>query len=75
MKKELLTEDELKQALRTAVEAAGGAKKWLRANKITGKDHILHMVSDGRAATLPDILRVLGYRPVTLFECVPESGK
>jgi hypothetical protein len=68
---ELFTADELTAQLREDVALAGGAKKWLRKNKVLGNDHLLHMVTDGRAATLDDFLRVLGFRKVVRYEPIP----
>lgn len=68
---ELFTGAELQAMLREDVAAAGGAKKWLRKHKVSGCDHILHMVANGDAATLDDILRVLGFTRVVRYEPVP----
>ncbi len=65
---ELFTEPQLEAMLREAVEAAGGAKKWCRKNKVFGHDYSLHMITDGRAATLRDVLPVLGFRAVVRYE-------
>lgn len=65
---DLLTERELEAILAAQVAEAGGAKKWLRKHKLTGFDHVLHMISNGDAATLDRVIQVLGYRPVRRFE-------
>lgn len=63
---ELLTAAELKVLLREAVADAGGAKAWLRKHKMI-ESHIHHMFTNGDAATLPNVLRELGYEPVTMY--------
>jgi len=64
----LLGAVELEAILRAEVQAAGGAKKWLRKKKVKGFEHILHMVADGRAATLDDMLTVLGYERIVVYK-------
>lgn len=71
---ELISEREIQARLRFEVKTAGGAKKWLRKHKITGHDHVEHMISDGRAATFPDVMRALGFQRVVLFESSEEDG-
>lgn len=65
---EIFDEREVREYLRAEVEAAGGAKKWLKKNKMFGYDHVLHMVANGDAATTPRILEALGFRRVDRFE-------
>ena len=61
---ELFTQEELQRYMREEVLRAGGAKKWLRKNKVFGSDHMLHMVTNGDAATLSNCLAALGFRKV-----------
>jgi len=68
---ELFTEAELRDYLVAEVAAAGGARAWLRKNKMTHRTQINHMVANGDAATLADFLEVLGFRRVTRYEPVP----
>ena len=68
---ELFTEKDLQSLLREDVAEAGGAKKWCRKNNVTGYDYSLHMITDGRAATMQDVLPVLGFRQVVLYEEIP----
>ena len=58
-----LTQSELEAALRDAVAAAGGAKKWCRENGVS-MNHALHMIENGTGATLDGVLRALGYERV-----------
>jgi hypothetical protein len=62
----LLTPQDLKAILKAAVEAAGGAKKWSKKNGVS-MDYALHMLANGDAATLPNVLRAIGYEPVTRY--------
>ena len=65
---ELFTKEDVEKYLREEVSMAGGAKKWLRKHKLGGQfDHILHMVEDGRAATLPAMQHVLKFKTVILY--------
>lgn len=43
---ELLTRDECVRYFRDEVATAGGAKKWLRKNKVFGCEHILHLIEN-----------------------------
>jgi hypothetical protein len=63
----LLTQKELEDRLRKEVENAGGAKKWCRKHNVL-MDHALHMIVNGTAATLPNVLDRLGFRAVTRYE-------
>jgi hypothetical protein len=65
---ELFTEAEVEARLREEVSAAGGAKKWLKKNKVAGCSQVLHMIEDGRGATLGAILPVLGFKRVVRYE-------
>lgn len=65
---ELFTTKQLEAMLRDAVEAAGGAKKWCLKNNVFGHAYSLHMIADGRAATMRDVLRALGFRAVVRYE-------
>ena len=70
---ELFTAEELRAYLRSEVESAGGAKKWCRRNKIS-MDYALHMVANGDAATLSDVLRALGFCRVVMYKpIVPQT--
>lgn len=72
-----LTQEELHALMREQVEAAGGARKWLRLHKLSSFDHVQHMISDGRMATDERVLPVLGFRRVVLFEPIaplPAAG-
>lgn len=74
---EIFTTKEVEEFMRSEVNAAGGARKWLRKNGVTGLEHVMHMVADGRAATLDRVLLVLGFRRVALFESTrpgPDNG-
>lgn len=72
---ELFTEAEVEKYMREEVADAGGPKKWLRKNKVHGFDHILHMIANGSAATLPHILPALGFKRVTRYEAAsPATG-
>lgn len=72
---ELFTEAEVEKFMREEVADAGGAKTWLRKNKVYGCDHVLHMVTNGSAATLDRILPVLGFKRVIRYEAVtPATG-
>jgi len=64
---ELFTEEEVQQYMRDEVADAGGPKKWLRKNKISGESP-LHMIQNGQAATLSNCLAALGFRKVTRYE-------
>ncbi len=64
----LFTQAEVQRYLREEVADAGGANKWLRKNKMMGENHILHMVENGDAATLPRFLAILKFRQVTRYE-------
>lgn len=47
---------------------AGGAAKWLRKHKLGSRfDHVLHMIENGSAATLPDIQAALKFKTVILY--------
>lgn len=63
---ELFTREEVQKVLREAVRDAGGAKKWLRKHKLC--QYNLHMIEDGRGATLPGVLEALGFRKVDRYE-------
>ena len=65
---EIFTIEQVQQHLRDEVAEAGGAKKWLRKNKVFGCDHILHRVQNGDAATLPRVMKVLKFRRVDRYE-------
>jgi hypothetical protein len=67
---ELFTEAQCERYFREEVAAAGGAKKWLRKNKIHGKDHVLHMIEDGRLFCDFYISKKLGFRRVERWEVV-----
>lgn len=60
-----LTQDELEAALRDAVAAAGGAKKWARKHDVS-MAHALHMLDNGSAATLGRVLQATGYQRVVM---------
>lgn len=65
----IFTEGQMVAAFRQEVEEAGGAKAWLRKNKMTGEmSHALHIVSNGDAAVLPRFMQVRGYRQVIRYE-------
>ena len=66
---ELFTLEEVERCMREAVRDAGGAKKWLRKKKLgTQYDHVLHMIEDGRAATLTGMLAHVGFERVNMFK-------
>lgn len=71
---ERFTEDEVRRHLRDQVAAAGGARKWLRKHKLSGFDHVLHMIEDGRLGTDERLLSVLGFKRVVLYEAVPPAA-
>lgn len=70
---ELFTTDELERYLREEVMRAGGAKKWCKKNGVYMGD-ALHMVSNGSAATLDRVCLALGFRKITRYEPIHESG-
>jgi hypothetical protein len=70
---ELFTHAQCQAYFCEEVRLAGGAKKWLRKNKVTGLDHVLHMINDGRYFTHPQIMERLGFREVVRWEAVRSS--
>jgi hypothetical protein len=68
---ELFTREECERYFREEVARAGGAKKWLRKNKISGLDHVHHMIDNGQYFTHPQVLYRLGLKPVERWESGP----
>jgi hypothetical protein len=69
---ELFTEEEVKEYLQSEVRAAGGAKEWLKKNKIgLSHPHLLRMIENGEPATDITILSTLGFKEVVMYEAVP----
>lgn len=65
---ELFTQQEIEAHLRDEVREAGGAKKWLKRHKLGSQfDHVLHMVENGSAATLPRIQYALKFKTVIMY--------
>jgi len=63
---ELFTIDEIEQHLREEVARAGGSKKWSRKHKVY-LNHALHMLDNGSAASLENVLHALGMERVVLY--------
>lgn len=70
---ELFERDECIAYFRGEVLKAGGAKKWLRKNKVFGLDHVLHMIDSGSYFDHPEVMARLGFKPVERWECVPSA--
>jgi hypothetical protein len=66
----LLTRSECQALFREEVKLAGGAKKWLKKNKIWSLDHVTHMVSDGSYFTHSEVMAALGLKSVERWETV-----
>lgn len=60
------TIDEIEQKLRDDVRAVGGAVKYNRKHKLY-MTHSLHMLDNGSAASLPNVLEVLGLKQIRCF--------
>lgn len=71
----LLTRSECQALFREEVKLAGGAKKWLKKNKIGSLDYVIHMVNDGSYFTHPEVLAALGLKSIEMWEAVapPQS--
>lgn len=72
---ELFTREQCQSHLREEVQKAGGAKKWLRKNKVFGLDHVPHLIENGSYFHHPDVLRVLGFKQAERWEAVNEAGE
>jgi hypothetical protein len=70
---EIFTADEVATYMRHEVDAAGGARKWLRKHRMLSEAHIIHMIEDGTAATIPRFLSELGFRQIVRYEAIDRS--
>jgi hypothetical protein len=71
---ELFTREQCEKYFREEVADAGGAKKWLKKNKVYGMDHVHHMVNDGSYFEHPVVMDRLGFKKVERWEAVRVHG-